>query len=222
MALGFGTGLGTDDLSGAIGSWGRMADLDETIRGNLARFPRTEAVAAGLRRAGVVITVHPWREEAHVLVLKRSFAGRNAGQWALPGGRLEPGEGPVEGALRELAEEVGLVVRPEQVAGRLDDFVTGSGFVISPVVVVLRDGVRPRRDPHEVHSLHPVPLRRLVDPELPRWRRTPEGALLQMPLRHDMVIHAPTGALLWQFREVALLGRATRVTRVTQPEWTHV
>lgn len=214
--------LGTFDPAGPIGQWNRLAEVDAVIRGNLSRFPRREAAADGLRRAGVVITVHPHRGEAHALVLKRSFAGRNAGQWALPGGRLEPGEGPVEGALRELAEEIGLVAGPDQVAGRLDDFVTGSGFVISPVVVVLRDGVRPRRDPHEVHSLHPIPLRRLVDPALPRWRRTPEGALLQMPLRHDMVIHAPTGALLWQFREVALLGRETRVTDVIQPEWTHV
>jgi hypothetical protein len=44
--------------------------------------------------------------------------------------------------------------------------------------------------------------------------------LLQMPFRRDMVVHAPRGALLWQFREVALLGRATRVAGVSQPEWT--
>jgi len=49
----------------------------------------------------------------------------------------------------------------------------------------------------------------------------PDGtSLLQMKLRHDMVIHAPTGALLYQFREVALLGRATRVGDLVQPGWT--
>ncbi len=41
-----------------------------------------------------------------------------------------------------------------------------------------------------------------------------------MPLRHDMVIHAPTGAILLQFREVALRGRELRIADLAQPEWT--
>lgn len=199
-----------------------MAGAERVIRAHLAAFRRRAAPVTDLRQAGVVLAVHEHRGEPHVLVLKRAFAGRNAGQWALPGGRLEPGESPVEAALRELGEEVGLVAAPAHVAGLLDDFVTGSGFVITPVVVVLPDGARPRRDRHEVHSLHPVPLRRLLGPGLPRWRDTSEGPLLQMPVRHDMVIHAPTGALLWQFRDVALLGMETRVADLTQPAWTHV
>ena len=51
--------------------------------------------------------------------------------------------------------------------------------------------------------------------------RRPDGRpLLQMPLRHDMVIHAPTGAILLQFREVALRGRELRIADLAQPEWT--
>lgn len=201
----------TDDLS-ALGA---------TIRHNLSA--RTALVAPDAsRRAGVAVTVIPHRGEPHVLVIKRAFAGRNAGQWALPGGRVEAGESAVEAALRELTEETGVDAGPADVAGKLDDFVTGSGFVIHPVVVVIPRPVRPRRDPREVHSLHPIPLRRLLTPDVPRWRAQPYGdPLLQMPLRHDMVIHAPTGALLWQFREVALLGRECQVGDVVQPEFTH-
>jgi 8-oxo-dGTP pyrophosphatase MutT (NUDIX family) len=157
-----------------------------------------------------------------VLLIRRVARGRNAGQWALPGGRLDGTETPQQAALRELAEETGICAGPAEVAGHLDDFVTDSGFVITPVVVLVRLPPRLQRNPDEVHSLHPIPLRRLTDPDIPRWRTDPRGRplLLQLPLRRGMVIHAPTGALLWQFREVALPGRATRVADLTQPDFT--
>lgn len=194
-----------------------------TMRANLAAFSRVAPPTSDVRRrAGVALTVFEHRGEPCVLVIKRAFGGRNAGQWALPGGRVEEGETAVEAALRELHEEAGLQASSAEVAGVLDDFVTGSGFVITPVVVVLDRPTRPRRDPVEVHSLHPVPLHRLLDDAVPRWRTAADGSpLLQMPLRHDMVIHAPTGAILWQFRQVALLGVHTRVGNVAQPVWTH-
>ena len=66
-----------------------------------------------------------------------------------------------------------------------------------------------------------MPLERLTAPGVPRWAETADGGrLLQMPLRHDMVIHAPTGAILLQFAEVALRGRDTRVADLLQPDWT--
>jgi ADP-ribose pyrophosphatase YjhB (NUDIX family) len=66
----------------------------------------------------------------------RSLALRShPGQWALPGGRIDAGETPEAAALRELGEEVGLIVDAGEVLGRLDDFTTRSGFVITPVVV---------------------------------------------------------------------------------------
>ena len=194
--------------------------VDEVVRRRLAT--RAPAVADGPRRAAVTVSVLPHRGRAHVLVIKRSFAGRNAGQWALPGGRVEDGEEPDAAAVRELAEETGLHLEPTEIAGRLDDLVTESGFVITPLVAVVRRPVRLRRDPREIHSLHPVPLRRLLAPGVPRWKHRPAGApLLQLPLRHDMVVHAPTGALLWQFREVALLGNEVTTADLVQPAWTH-
>ncbi|MFG2045540.1 hypothetical protein, partial [Dactylosporangium sp. NPDC048998] len=57
-------------------------------------------------------------------------------------------------------------------------------------------------------------------PELPRWKQLSDGSRhLQMPLRQNLVVHPPTGAILWQFREVALCGRSTRVADLEVPEW---
>ncbi len=191
----------------------------EEIRRNLAAFAR-RAADPGARRAAVALCVLGCdTDDPRLLIVKRVARGRNAGQWALPGGRTEPGETAVEAALRELEEETGAA--GGSVAGLLDDFVTDSGFCITPVVVLAADGTRPRRAPAEVASLHAVPLAALLAGGVPRWREQPGAPpLLQMKLRHDMVIHPPTGALLYQFREVALLGRPTRVADLAQPEWT--
>jgi 8-oxo-dGTP pyrophosphatase MutT (NUDIX family) len=192
--------------------------LAATLRAHLARFPRRAADGDGRRRAAVAITVLDASSAPRVLVLKRALRGTSSGQWALPGGRLEPGETPEQAALREAAEEVGL--SGADVVGTLDDFVTDSGFVITPVVVLAPEPAALRRNPAEVHSLHPIGLDRLLHPEVLRWAPQPGGPrLLQLRLRHDMVVHAPTGAILWQFREL-LLGRQTRVAGFAQPEWT--
>lgn len=145
----------------------------------------------------------------------------NGKQRALPGGRVEPGETPIRAALRELHEEIGLALTEDRVAGALDDFVTGSGYVITPFVAVAPEPAALRRNPDEVHSIHRIPLRRLLGADLPRWVTTPDGQpLLQLPLRRNMIVHAPTGAILFQFREAALLGRPTRVADLHQPAFT--
>lgn len=199
-----------------------MPEVAARIRTNLASFERHHAEPRpGQRRAAVAITIIKHRGEPHVVLLKRAAHGRNPGQWAMPGGRVDGGEAVVAAALRELAEETGILASPGDVAGLLDDFHADSGFLITPAVVILGAPARPKRNPGEVHSLHRVPLHRLLDPDLPRWRPQPDGGvLLQMPLRPNMVVHAPTGALLWQFREVALLGRHTRVADTAQPPFT--
>jgi 8-oxo-dGTP pyrophosphatase MutT (NUDIX family) len=221
------------------------AVLERTIRANLAAFDRHAAPDdPALRRAAVAVTV---LDGERVLIAKRVARGLNAGQWALPGGKLDAGEDAVAGALRELREEAGLDVGLDRVAGLLDDLVTDSGFSITPVVVLAPAGVQPRRNPAEVASLHEVPLDSLLADHVPRWAATTEGQpLLQMPLRarisrsaderppgtrrqaaersaaveHRIVIHAPTGAILLQFREVALRGRELRIADLVQPEWT--
>jgi 8-oxo-dGTP pyrophosphatase MutT (NUDIX family) len=152
-----------------------------------------------------------------VIVIKRAYRGRNAGQWGLPGGRLDEGETAEQAALRELHEELGLRARPEDLLGALDDFPAASGFTITPLVLVLTDATRLRPNPDEVHSVRQAELRDDAAP-------ADEAGLLQMRLGPKMTIHAPTGALLWQFREVVLLGTApsaARVAHFTQPDWTH-
>jgi 8-oxo-dGTP pyrophosphatase MutT (NUDIX family) len=194
------------------------AVLSDSIRANVAAFERRSLDGAA-RRAAVAVCVLDCDGDARVVIEKRVPRGLNAGQWSLPGGKLDDGEEPVGGALRELAEETGIA--DVEVVGLLDDFGTDSGFRITPVVVLAAPGASPRRDPAEIASLHRVPVANLTRPGVPRWRELPDGRpLLQMPLRHDMVIHAPTGAILLQFREVALLGRPTRVADLAQPEWT--
>ncbi|MFI6477011.1 NUDIX hydrolase [Nonomuraea sp. NPDC050663] len=204
----------------------RVTEFRRAARERLAGYKHTTLESApGMRAAAVVLCVVPGDDGAPcVVVIKRAYRGRNAGQWGLPGGRTEPGESPEQAALRELEEELGLVVGPADVVGRLDDFPAASGFAITPIVAVPA-AVQPLRpDPREVHSAHRVPLERLAADDVPKWVDLPDGPpLLQMWLAPDMRIHAPTGAILWQFREVVLLGREaaeSRVAHFRQPVWT--
>ncbi|MEQ4717018.1 CoA pyrophosphatase [Nonomuraea sp. B19D2] len=189
--------------------------LREQIKSHLTAFDRREVPpTGGVRRAAVTVCVLEDAERVpYTVLIKRAARGRNPGQWALPGGRLDDGERPVDAALRELEEETG--VTGVEVAGLLDDFVTDSGFVITPVVA-FGGTQEPVADPREVASVHAVPLEWFLRPGVPRW----QGELLQMPLGPAIVVHAPTGAILWQFAEVALRGREQRVFDVVQPRWT--
>ncbi len=197
-------------------------ELLATVRDRVAAHQRVAVEpAAGARRAGVAAVLGQEAGHPVVLVILRAARGRNPSQYAFPGGRLEPGEGAVEGALRETHEEVGVPPDALDVLGLLDDFAADSGFVISPVVAALNRPVSVRRAPDEVAALLPIRFDRLVDPALPRWlERDGEPPLFQMPLRRGMVVHAPTGALLWHLREVALLGNPHTLGEVVQPEWT--
>lgn len=201
---------------------GSVETLRDSMGARLAAWDRHEVpFDPAQRRAAVAVTVYDRGGRAHVLMIKRVPRGTNAGQWAIPGGRVDPGEDATTAALRELGEETGLVAARTDVLGLLDDFTATSGFVITPVVVALEGVHVPRRSPSEVASLHPIPLSRLTEPGVPRWRTTVDGEpLLQMPLRHDMLVHAPTGAILWQFAEVCLRGRTRRVASLAEPPFT--
>jgi 8-oxo-dGTP pyrophosphatase MutT (NUDIX family) len=155
---------------------------------------------------------------AFLLCLRAADMRRHAGQWALPGGRVEAGETPLEAALRELDEELGIRLGPETLVGWLDDYPTRSGYVITPVV--LWGGSDPDLSPadNEVVAVHRVSLETLVEAE-PRFIPIPESdrPVLQLPL-DEHLIHPPTGAVLYQLRQVGLLGRAgERVDDFEQP-----
>lgn len=121
-------------------------------------------------------------------------------------------------------EEIGLAADDADVLGRLDDFPAASGFAITPIVAVPRSPGPLRPNPGEVESVHAIPLARLAGPDVPHWVPQPEGEpLLQMRIAPGIVVHAPTGAILWQFREVVLLGRLaaeSRVSGLRQLAWT--
>jgi 8-oxo-dGTP pyrophosphatase MutT (NUDIX family) len=154
-----------------------------------------------------------------VLLTRRSSAMRaHAGQWALPGGRLEPGESPLEGARRELHEELGLELATDALLGTLDDYATRSGYVITPLVFWAGGEPDLRPDPGEVRSVHRVAFTELCRSDSPRFVSIPESdrPVVQIPIGGDL-IHAPTGAVLLQFRRVALEGVPERVFDYEQP-----
>jgi 8-oxo-dGTP pyrophosphatase MutT (NUDIX family) len=161
-----------------------------------------------------------WSGQAAILLTRRSLTLRNhAGQWALPGGRIEAGESAQQAALRELEEEVGLRLGPEAVLGQLDDYATRSGFVITPVVVWGGEAARTLvADPGEVASIHRIPVTEFMREDAPLLDAIDDSAhpVLRMPVGHHWIA-APTAAVLYQFRELCIAGRATRVAHFEQP-----
>jgi len=165
-----------------------------------------------------------WSADAALLLTRRpATMRRHAGQWALPGGRLDPGETHTQAALRELHEEVGLLCGTGAVLGQLDDFATRSGFVMAPIVVWGGAAHDLQPQPSEVASIHRIPLNEFLREDAPVLRESdaPEAErsghpMLRMPVGDDYIA-APTAAILYQFRELCLLGRSTRVAHYEQP-----
>lgn len=207
-------------------------DLLHHIQENLNGFTVHSALENGLRRAAVAITVvnvgHDSaflgttgvdRSHAALVLTRRSSALKNhAGQWAFPGGTMDPGETPERTALRELEEEVGVQLEEESILGRLDDFTTRSGFVITPVVIWGGKELLLIPNPDEVASIHRIPLNEFFRADAPVLQNIPESEnpVLLMPVGQGWIA-SPTGAIIYQFREVALKGQNVRVAHFEQP-----
>lgn len=204
------------------------------ISANLKRFDRRASSQEGLKKAAVALTIVDHRKgpdspkhrsshatigQAAMILTRRAATLKNhAGQWALPGGRMEAGERPEDTVLRELEEEVGLRLDADAVIGRLDDYDTRSGFTIKPVVIWGPAGVALRPNPGEVASIHLIRLSEFMREDAPILEQIPESEnpVLMMPVG-DTCIAAPTAAIIYQFREVAILGRDQRVAHYEQP-----
>jgi 8-oxo-dGTP pyrophosphatase MutT (NUDIX family) len=196
--------------------------LLEKTRANLAAFDRRAVAVEGRKAAAVAVVLLPDGEgRGCFLLTKRAPTLRaHKGQWALPGGRMDAGEGPEGAALRELDEEVGLKLGAGTALGLLDDYPTRSGFVITPVVFWADDPGALAPNPAEVARVHLVPLEDLDAPDVPRFVSIPESdrPVIQLPLLGSL-IHAPTAAVIYQMREVLSHGRPTRVDHLEQPVW---
>ena len=195
---------------------------------SFARLPANPPVQLtnpGLKRAAVAIVLVEADDAAKetskgtALVLTRRASGlrSHGGQWALPGGRCDEGETPVAAALRELHEELGLELAPAQVLGLLDDYPTRSGYLITPVVVWSAKDAVITPSPDEVASVHRIALEDIERADAFDFTLIPESTRRVIRFRHGgQLIHAPTAALIYQFREV-LAGRETRVRELEQP-----
>ncbi|QDF40494.2 CoA pyrophosphatase [Bradyrhizobium symbiodeficiens] len=191
----------------------------EAACASFARLP-DEAAPSALKRAAVVLALteaNDGDDTAFLLTKRASSLRAHRGQWALPGGRCDAGETPVEAALRELDEELALKLSADAVLGLLDDYPTRSGYLITPVVVWAADSAAIRPNPDEVASVHRIGLDTIERDEAFDFTAIPESARRVIRFHHQMsLIHAPTAALIYQFREV-LAGRQTRVTELEQP-----
>lgn len=212
--------------------------LRQTLQHALQSHPAQALDATGLRRAAVVLAVvdaglgadlpgfpthTAWRNDAAFLLTRRAARmNRHAGQWALPGGRIDEGETAQAAALRELHEELGLQLHPSAVLGTLDDYTTRSGYVITPFVVWAGAAPTLQPDAAEVAGAHRIPLTELLRSDAPILDPPHAGhqhAVLRMPLGDEWVA-APTAAILYQFAQQCLRGRPQRVSHFDQPRFT--
>jgi 8-oxo-dGTP pyrophosphatase MutT (NUDIX family) len=201
--------------------------FDDTIRRNIAdvcaaftRAPPDQAAVA-LKQAAVAIALidagEGGNETALLLTLRAASLRAHRGQWALPGGRCDEGETPVAAALRELHEELGLELGPDAVLGLLDDYPTRSGYLITPVVVWAAANQAISPNPAEVASVHRIALDTIEREDAFDFIAIPESTRRVIRFHHNgRLIHAPTAAMIYQFREV-LGGRDTRVAELEQP-----
>ena len=201
--------------------------FDHTTRRNIAercaafaRLPAREPALA-LKRAAVAIALTEADDAAGgtavLLTLRAAGLRAHSSQWALPGGRCDKGETQVTAALRELHEELGLELGPDDVLGLLDDYPTRSGYLITPVVVWAAPSAAISPNPDEVASVHRIALGDIERADAFDFTTIPESTRRVIRFRNaGQFIHAPTAALIYQFREV-LAGRDTRVAELEQP-----
>ena len=186
------------------------------IAGRLRRFERIASSSPGIAAAvGLVVLDEEDGRACMPMFVRAAGLTRHPGQFALPGGKIDSGESAEAAAIRELREELGLMVDDGAVLGLLDDFDTQSGFTITPVVIwggATVANLNPSR--HEVAQLFLLTLPVLRSAVAGARRGTSRAFCLELPWA---AIYAPTAAILYQFSEVALDGRSTRVNDFYQP-----
>jgi 8-oxo-dGTP pyrophosphatase MutT (NUDIX family) len=210
--------------------------LKARIRTHLTKFQLHEGGGAEGKAAAVALCVvdeglgaalsglpthTSWQPTAALVLTRRSFKLRHhRGQWALPGGRIDAGETPEQTALREMREEVALDLGEGAILGRLDDFVTRSGFMITPIVIWAGPRIEMIPNEDEVASIHRIPVTEFLRDDAPLLDHDEgdDAPVLRMPVG-DSWIAAPTAAMLYQFAQVCLMGNEIRVAHYDQPKF---
>jgi 8-oxo-dGTP pyrophosphatase MutT (NUDIX family) len=173
----------------------RLAGLALGTRGN-------GTAAENNIRAAVLV---PLVERPHgwfvLLTLRAADLADHAGQISFPGGRIEP-EDPdaIHAALREAEEEIGLPMNHVEVVGRLDTWLTGTGFEITPIVGLVRPPETLVPDPVEVAEAFEVPLDFILDPRNHERRqrelRGEQRSFFVLPYQHRNIWGATAGMLV--------------------------
>jgi len=196
-------------------------ELRGFLKDRLDQFkPGGARLTGDYTQAAVALTVVNHDGEACLILTRRTpRLNAHSGQWALPGGRVDPGETVLIAARRELKEEVALNLPARDILGTLDPYPTRSGYVITPVV--FWSNATPKDlvpSPDEVQSIHMFSFSELMRSDSPNLERIPESDREVLSMNYlDDVIYSPTAAMLYQFREVCLLGNETRVAHFDQP-----
>ena len=204
-------------------TWTLSESLKDRLSENLQTFS-VETIENDLRDAAVAIVVTDDADgkPAILLTLRPVRMGRHSNQYALPGGKVDPGETAEDAAFRELHEELGLDLPRSALLGRLDDYPTRSGFRMSPFVLWAGDGVEIVPEPSEVASVHHIPFAELDSDAIPLFAKgqTPERPVLYSDFPAlGTQMYSPTASIIYQFREVALRGQSARVSNFDQPRF---
>jgi hypothetical protein len=180
----------------------------EDIRDALRRFRRRGIRRWGSQRAAVAVTVVTGADGPAVLLTRHvDSQGANFGQLALPGRPAGRWESASRAACGQLAEDFEIYLPPQSVLGSLDDCLTHSGVVITPVVLWAGSG-------GVAHEFLAVPFTDLdVEPVFVASTGS-DRPMIRLPLHGEWLL-APTAAILHQFREVVLHRRRTRVAHLS-------
>lgn len=160
-----------------------------------------------LKPAAVLVPFVDGDEGLSLIFTERTaHLAHHAGQISFPGGHIEPGDGgPVETALRETEEEIGLDRRHVTILGRLETYVTRTGFVVTPVAGIITPPFELAPDAYEVAQVFAVPLSHFLDPaNHHRCSAEFEGAVryfYAMPYQ-DYFIWGATAGMLMNLYEI--------------------
>jgi len=195
------------DLSPAEGP-GRNADI-ELLRSAVVRREPARVRAEGYRLSAVLLPFIEKEGEWHLLLTRRADdLEHHRGQVAFPGGSVEAGESAVDAALRETGEEIGIHPEAVEVIGEIDEIWTPTGYVITPVVGVLKtlDGLAP--DEREVARVFTVPLAYFADEGNAELKTMHVG-----PWTRDVYFYYPEGETVWGATAFIIRGMLKRMER---------